>query len=42
MCDSVIYEDPFLIRHILDQYKTQQMCDEAVDGYLAALKFVSD
>ena len=28
------------MRYIPDQYKTQQMCDEAVDDCLAALKFV--
>ena len=25
-----------------DRYKTQRMCDEAVDDYLAALKVTSD
>ena len=42
MCDRTIYEDSFSIRYVLDQYKTQQMCDEAVNDYLAALKFVPD
>ena len=40
MCDSIIYDDPFLLRYVPDQYKTQQMCDKAVDDCLAALKFV--
>ena len=42
MCDSIISEDPFSIRYVSDQYKTQQMCDEAVYGCLTALKFVPD
>ena len=32
----------FFIRYVPDQYKTQQMCDKAVDDCLAALKFVPD
>ena len=42
MCNSIICEDPFSIRYVLDQYKTQQMRDKAVDNCLAALKFVPD
>ena len=42
MCDKVISEDPFSIRYFPDQYKTKQMCDEAVDDCLAALEFVPD
>ena len=42
MCDSFISEDPFPVRYVPDQYKTQQMCDEAVDDCLAALKFTPD
>ena len=40
MCNSIICEDPFWIRYVPDQYKTQQMCDKAVDDCLAALKFL--
>ena len=32
----------FQWRYVPDQYKTQQMCDEAVDDCLAALKFAPD
>ena len=39
---KVISEDPFSIRYVPDQYKTKQMCDEAVDVCLAALEFVPD
>ena len=46
MCDSVIHEDPisirFLLRYVSDQYKTQKMCNKAVDYSLAALKFFPD
>ena len=42
MCNSIICEDPFSIRYVLDQYKTHQMCDKTVDSCFAALKFVPD
>ena len=42
MCDRIISDDSFSIRYVLDQYKTQQMCDKATDDCLAALKFVPD
>ena len=41
MCDRVITAGPFSLRYIPDQ-QTQQMCDKAVDDYLAALTFVPD
>ena len=31
-----------IITNVLDQYKTQQMCDKADDNYLAVLKFAPD
>ena len=42
ICDIVVSLYPFLIVHYPDKYKTQKMCDEAVDDYLAALKSISD
>ena len=42
MCDRVVCEDPFLMICCLDKFKTQRMCDEAVDECLAALKFIPD
>ena len=42
MCDRVVSEYPFLIVYCLDKYKTQRMCDQAVDGCLVALKFIPD
>ena len=31
-----------MIKHFHDKYKTQKMCDKAVDAYLLALEFFSD
>ena len=42
MCDRVISEGPFLIVYYLGKYKTQRMCDKAVDDSLAALKLNPD
>ena len=42
MCNRVGSEDPFFIRYDPDKYKTQRMCDEAVEDYLAILKVVPD
>ena len=38
MRDKIISDDPFKLKYCHDRYKTQQMCDEAVDDFLAALK----
>ena len=37
MFDRAISEDPFLLVYFPDKYKTQRMCDEAVDDCHAAL-----
>ena len=42
ICDKVATEDSFMIIYCPYKYKTQNMCDEAVDGCLAALKFIVD
>ena len=42
MCDGVVSEDHFLIVHCPDKYETQRIGDEAVDDFLAALKFILD
>ena len=42
MCDRVVSEDPFLQVYCPDKYKTQRLCDEAVDDSLAALKLMPD
>ena len=40
MCDKVFSEDSFKLKNCLDRYKTQEMCDDAVDNFLPTLKFV--
>ena len=42
MCDRVIFEDPFMLIYCPDRYETQQMCNEAVDNCLRALKFIPE
>ena len=42
MSDKIFSDDPFWIKYVPDQYKTQQISDQAVDDCLAALKFVPD
>ena len=34
MCDKIICENRFMLKHCPDKYITQKMCDEAVDDYL--------
>ena len=41
MCDRVVSEDSFMIIYSPCKYKTQNMCDEAVDNCLVALKFIT-
>ena len=31
-----------LLRYVPDQYKSQQICDKAVDTYLSTIKFVTE
>ena len=42
MCDKVVFKDPFMLKYCFDRYKTQEMCDKAVDVFLATLKFIPD
>ena len=42
MRDSIFPEYLFSKRYVLDQYKTNEMCDKAVDYCLATLKLVPD
>ena len=42
MCNNIMFEDPFSITYVPDHYKSQQMCDKAVDDCLVALKFLPD
>ena len=40
MCKDTIKKLPFRIRHVTDQYKTKQMCDEAIIDNGGTLKSV--
>ena len=42
MCGRVVSEDSFLTVYCPHKYKTQRMCDKAVDDFLAALKLIPD
>ena len=42
MRERIISDDPFSIKYVPDQYKTQQMCNKTVNDCLSALKFVRD
>ena len=42
MCERINSEIPFSLRCVLDQYKTQKMCNKAVHDCLAALKLAPD
>ena len=42
ICLKIISDDPFSLRYVPDQYKTQQLCDEAVDDFLPTLNSVPD
>ena len=40
--NSIISDNPFSLRYVPDQYKTQQMCDQAANDFLASLKIVPE
>ena len=42
MCERINSEIPFSLRCVLDQYKTQKMCNKAVHDCLATLKLAPD
>ena len=42
MCGRVVSEDSFLTVYCPHKYKTQRMCDKAVDDFLAAVKLIPD
>ena len=42
MCDKAICKELFMLKYCLDTYKTQEMCDEALDSYLVAIKLAPD
>ena len=42
MCDKVNNKDPFTLIYYLNRYKTQKMCNDAVDDCLGAWKLIPD
>ena len=42
MCDKAVFKDLFMLKYYFDRYKTQEMCDKAVDVFLTTLKFIPD
>ena len=42
MCDKAFDTCPFVFDSVPHCYKTQEMCDKAVDAFLPKLKFVPD
>ena len=40
MYEHVVKKLPFLLRYVLDQYKTQQMCDKTILENAGTLKYV--
>ena len=38
MFDRIVSEDTFLLKNCTDEYKTSQMCNEAVDDFWTILK----
>ena len=42
MCDKAVSNDPFMVKYCVDRYKTQEMCNKAVNDFLPALKFIPD
>ena len=38
MCDKIVSDDPFQLKYCHERYKTQEMCNIAVDDFLPALK----
>ena len=42
MCDKVVSKDLFMIKNCSDKFKTQEICDKAVDSHLLTFKLVTD
>lgn len=39
LSDKLVSKDPFMLKHCLDKYKTEEICDKAVDLCIPELKF---
>ena len=42
MCDKGVSKEPAMLKYCHDKYRTQEICDKAVDSYLQALNFLTD
>ena len=42
MCEKAFSEDFFMLKYCLDRYKTQEMCDKALNNFLPTLNFIPD
>ena len=42
MCTRVVSKENFILKHCLDKYETQDMCDKFVDTFLPTIKFLPD
>ena len=42
MCDKIVFKEPFILKYCFDRFKTQEICDKAVDGFLLTIKFIPD
>ena len=40
MSDKGVSGKPFMLKYCLNRYKSQEMCDKAVDAFLTTSKFV--
>ena len=39
---KIVFKEPVMLKYCHDRYKTQEMCDKAVDAYLPSPKFRPD
>ena len=42
MCNEAVEEDPWMLEHIPDHLKTQEICNKAARDYLFSLQFVPE
>ena len=42
MCNKVVFEETCMLKYCLNRYKSQEMCDKAVDAFLRTLNFFPD
>ena len=42
LIDKVVSKEHFMLKYCFDRYKTQELCDKAVDVFLSSLNFFPD